>query len=72
MAHRNGHGLTLQVNCAAQLPGFRRGLERARVVTTLCMHSAVAWMKPLKVLVDHLNQFIGSAVLTVIHVFSFS
>jgi hypothetical protein len=55
---------------AAQLFGLGRGSERARVVTGLGMHIAVAGMKPLKILVGRLDQLRSYLVLTVIHVFT--
>jgi hypothetical protein len=68
MTHRNRHWVTLQVYSSAQFLGLGRGFERTRIVTTIRVHIAVAWMKPLKNLVNPLNQLRRYSVLTVIHV----
>jgi hypothetical protein len=68
MTHRNRHWVTLQVYSSAQFLGLGRGLERTCIVTTIGMHISVAWMKPLKNLVNPLNQLRRYAILTVIHV----
>src|SRR5713226_7601270 len=72
MAHRNRHGITLQVYSAAQFPGLGRGLECACVITAGRVHIAVAGMKPLKILVNHFHQLRGYRVLAVVHCFLLS
>ena len=53
--HSHRDRLTLQMYRAAQLLCLWRGLEYGCVITSLGMYSTVAWMKPLKILLDHFN-----------------
>src|SRR6266851_1123452 len=72
MAHRNRHGITLQVYGTGQFPGLGRGLECACIVASGGVHIAVAGMKPLKILVNHFHQLRGYLVLAVVHCFLLS
>src|SRR5262249_45830914 len=72
IAHGDRNRVTLQVDSAAEPLRLGRGLECAGIVTTRGVHVAVSRMKSLEVLVDHLDQLRGDAVLIVIHFFLLS